>query len=157
MECKGVNGTVEFDGTFVTIKRTGALGRLTVGKGEKRIPLGQVVAVQWKEPGAMVRGFISFTITGAQENKRGFGKQTIDAAKDENAVIVAKSQAEEFRKLRAIIEEAVAAREIRTSTAGSVSASALSTADELAKLAQLRDQGVLSQEEFDAQKAKLLG
>jgi transposase-like protein len=32
-----------------------------------------------------------------------------------------------------------------------------STADELAKLAQLRDAGVLSAEEFAAQKAKLLG
>lgn len=31
-----------------------------------------------------------------------------------------------------------------------------SVADELAKLAQLRDQGVLSAEEFDAQKARLL-
>jgi hypothetical protein len=35
-------------------------------------------------------------------------------------------------------------------------AAAPSTADELAKLAQLRDQGVLSAGEFEAQKAKLL-
>lgn len=35
-------------------------------------------------------------------------------------------------------------------------ASAPSTADELAKLAELRDKGVLSAEEFDTQKAKLL-
>jgi len=34
--------------------------------------------------------------------------------------------------------------------------SAVSTADELAKLAQLRDQGVLTEEEFAAEKAKLL-
>ncbi len=34
---------------------------------------------------------------------------------------------------------------------------ALSVADELAKLAQLRDQGILADEEFAAQKAKLLG
>jgi hypothetical protein len=35
-------------------------------------------------------------------------------------------------------------------------ASATGTADELSKLAALRDQGVLSPEEFEAQKAKLL-
>lgn len=35
-------------------------------------------------------------------------------------------------------------------------AGATSTADELAKLGALRDQGVLSPEEFEAQKAKLL-
>jgi hypothetical protein len=34
---------------------------------------------------------------------------------------------------------------------------AISVADELAKLAQLRDSGVLTEEEFSAQKAKLLG
>jgi hypothetical protein len=34
---------------------------------------------------------------------------------------------------------------------------ATSTADELKKLAELRDAGVLSDAEFDAQKAKLLG
>jgi hypothetical protein len=34
---------------------------------------------------------------------------------------------------------------------------AISVADELAKLAQLRDSGVLTEEEFAGQKAKLLG
>jgi hypothetical protein len=34
---------------------------------------------------------------------------------------------------------------------------AASVADELMKLAQLRDSGVLSEDEFAAQKAKLLG
>ena len=38
----------------------------------------------------------------------------------------------------------------------SAAATPASTAEELSKLASLRDQGVLSQAEFDAQKAKLL-
>jgi hypothetical protein len=38
-----------------------------------------------------------------------------------------------------------------------VSASSSSTADELTKLAQLRDQGVITPQEFESQKAKLLG
>jgi hypothetical protein len=42
-------------------------------------------------------------------------------------------------------------------TPPAVSAAPVSTADELKKLAELRDAGVLSDEEFDAQKAKLLG
>jgi len=36
-------------------------------------------------------------------------------------------------------------------------AAAISVADELAKLAQLRDSGVLTEAEFATQKAKLLG
>ncbi len=39
----------------------------------------------------------------------------------------------------------------------SPSAGTVSVADELAKLAQLRDAGILSPDEFEAQKAKLLG
>jgi hypothetical protein len=39
----------------------------------------------------------------------------------------------------------------------SVSGGSASTADELAKLADLRDKGVISVEEFEASKAKLLG
>jgi hypothetical protein len=154
MECKGVNGQIEFDGTWVTIRRKGALGRMTVGKGEKKIPLSQIVAVQWKEPGAMVRGYISFTITGAQENKRGFGKQTIDAAKDENAVIVAKGQADEFRALKTAIEAAITNRE---NVIPGVQVPAPSTADEVAKLVALRDAGALTDDEFQQQKGKLLG
>jgi uncharacterized protein YnzC (UPF0291/DUF896 family) len=38
-----------------------------------------------------------------------------------------------------------------------VASSSSSVADEIGKLASLRDQGVLTQEEFDAQKTALLG
>lgn len=154
MECKGVNGQIEFDATWVTIHRKGAFGRMTVGKGEKKIPLSQIVAVQWKEPGAMVRGYISFTITGAQENKRGFGKQTVDAAKDENAVLVAKSQADEFRALKSAIEAAITRRE---NVIPGMQAPVSSTADEISKLVALRDAGALTEDEFQQQKTKLLG
>lgn len=153
MECKGYNGSVEFDGTFVTIKRSGALGRLTVGKGDKRIPVSQIVAVQWKEPGPLVNGYISFTITGGMENRRGFGKQTTNAAKDENAVILRQKHADEFRQLRSEIEAAIAASH---QPAPMMAAAPVSMADELAKLAKLRESGLLTDAEFEAQKTKLL-
>jgi len=57
MKCKGVNGTIIFDGTWVTIDRTrGILARGTVGKGEKKIALTQITSVRWKAPSAMMRG-----------------------------------------------------------------------------------------------------
>jgi Domain of unknown function (DUF4429) len=57
---KGVNGTVDFDGSFITIRRKGGVARLTVGKGDKRIPLASISSVQWKEPGAFVNGFMQY-------------------------------------------------------------------------------------------------
>jgi hypothetical protein len=54
------------------------------------------------------------------------------------------------------VRNARAADEATRSYIQSVAATTPSTAEELSKLASLRDQGVLTQAEFDAQKAKLL-
>ena len=51
IEAKGHNGQVAFDGDFVTINRKGFFARTSVGKGDKRIPVASIAAVQWKEPG----------------------------------------------------------------------------------------------------------
>ena len=56
------------------------------------------------------------------------------------------------RSVRAASSQEQAQRDYIQSVAGSGS-----TADELAKLADLKNQGVISDQEFQAQKAKLLG
>lgn len=48
MEAKGQNGTVVFDGTFITIRRTGFVAKTSTGGGEKRIPLSSIGAVQYR-------------------------------------------------------------------------------------------------------------
>lgn len=107
MEAKGHNGTLEFNGKMVVIKRTGMLAKLSTGQGDKRIPVKHITAVQWKEPGALINGFISFTIPGGNEKQSRFGSQTSSAVKDENAVIVTKKQADAFKEIRDAIEEAI--------------------------------------------------
>jgi hypothetical protein len=145
---KGTNGTVKFDGTFVTIARTGAFARMTIGKGEKRIPLASITSVQWKPPGAIVNGYIAFSVPGGNEKQSSFGAATSDAGKDENAVIVNKKQAAEFLPLREAVEEALAARSGGQATPD--------VTDQLRKLADLRDAGIVTAEEFEAKKADLL-
>lgn len=150
---KGHNGTVEFDGDFVTISRTGALARLTVGKGAKRIPVGSISSVQMKPAGALVNGFISFSMAGGTERRSKFGSQTTDAVNDENSVIITKKQMPEFEALRAAVEQAVADR----SRPAAAAAPASDAMDQLAKLAELHRAGVVTDEEFAAKKAQLLG
>jgi len=58
----GPNGTLTFDGDWISITRTGALARMSVGNGEKRILVNSITAVQWKSPGALVNGFIAFIL-----------------------------------------------------------------------------------------------
>lgn len=152
LQVRGQTGTVTFDGTYVTITRTG-LARLTVGKGDKRIPVGSITAVQWKPAGALVNGFIQFTIPGGNEQRSRAGSQTANAASDENSVVFTKKQAPAFEELRQAIEAAIARR--YSAQQGYAPAPA-SLADELAKLGQLVQQGVLTREEFEQQKARLL-
>jgi hypothetical protein len=59
----------------------------------------------------------------------------------------------EFERLRAAIDEAIAHQHASRAAGDSQG----SIADELAKLAALRDQGVITDADFEAGKAKLLG
>jgi len=158
MTARGVTGSITYDGRFVTITRSGFLARTTSGKGERRIPLTSIQAVQWKPPGAFVNGFISFTVAGAIEKNRGFGKATIDAAKDENAVVVTQKQAPEMLAIRDAIEEAIAGHHGLGVTNGTVSTQqgSPSLSDELQKLGGLRDSGVLTDAEFEAAKRRII-
>jgi hypothetical protein len=158
MEAKGHNGTVEFDGQTVTIKRSGTLARMSRGKGEKQIAVGSIAAVQWKPAGAFVNGFIQFTVPGAVEQRSKPGSRTYDEAKDDNAVLFTKSQMKHFEALRAAIEDArrrPASLPPPAAPAASPAA-APSPADQLRQLAALRDEGLITEEEFQAKRADLI-
>lgn len=105
---KGHTGTVSFDGRMVTISHEGAAARLAHGKGEKRIPLRSVSAVQWKEPGAMTNGFIAFSLAGAVESNAQKGGRTMAAVSDENSVVFVKKQRDDMHQVKIAIEDALA-------------------------------------------------
>lgn len=152
IEAKGHNGQVQFNGTYVTIARKGLIARGTIGKGEKRIPLAAIASVQWKPATTMFSGFIQFETAGVGGTRSRFGSQTHDAMRDENSVVFLKKHLAQFEQLRAAVEQALAARHNAPQHANGVS-----VADELAKLAGLVQQGILSQAEFEAAKRRLLG
>ena len=79
----------------------------------------------------------------------------MEATKDVNAVLFDKKQQPQFEALRAAVELRIAniraaANSRNTSVVG------LSVADELSKLAALKEKGILSENEFQAQKDILL-
>lgn len=147
------NGFVRFDGQTVVIHHTG-LGRLTVGKGEKRIPVRAITAVQIKPAGVAVSGFIQFSIGGGDERRSKFGRQTWDAVDDENSVTFTGQEQPQFETLRDAIESAIAAPAVVT--AAPVISSAPDPLDLLRRLAELRDAGIVSDEEFNAKKAEIM-
>lgn len=109
--------------------------------GDKRIPYKSITAIQFKEPGSWLAGYVQFSIQGAME-WRGPVNQ------DENAIQFDKKDGQAFQVLRDFVQAKVAQRDAPAAL-GSV-------ADELSKLAHLRDQGILTDDEFAVQKAKLL-
>jgi hypothetical protein len=158
VEVKGHNGTVRFDGQTITILRKGGLARLTVGKGEKHIPLAHLTAVQFKPAGLLVNGFIQFTVGGGNERRSRFGNQTTDAAKDENSVVFHHAQRKEFEGLRDAVQAALAAHHqsgvaLRPASAEPVQPT---VPEQIEQLAALRDKGALTEAEFEAKKVELL-
>ncbi len=91
----------------------------------------------------MLAGSIQFSIQGAVEWHG-------HVAQDENAVIFEKTEAAQFKALKDFIDEAMARAD------APAAAAPVSVADELAKLADQKSQGILNDEEFSAQKARLL-
>jgi hypothetical protein len=152
----GVNGQITFDGAIVAITRKGAVARMTIGKGEKRIPVTSISAIQLK-PAGLVRGFIQFTVPGGNERRSQFGRQSTDAAKDENSVLFMKNQQPVFEALRAAVEQTMYTPQTVVHAAPPGAAAAPGLADQLAKIADLVQAGALTIEQAEAAKAKLLG
>lgn len=158
LEVKGHTGQIQFDGTYVTITRRGFLARAGVGKGEKRLHIAQISGVQWKPAGGMVNGFIQFTVPGGVERRSAFGKQTTDAARDENSVVFTRAQMPAFAHLRQEIDNAIARQhQPQQPMYMPPPVQQPNTADQIGQLWALHQQGAITIQEFEAQKARILG
>ena len=144
---EGHGGTVVVHQSLLAVHRHGMGSFLTQGiKGEKRIPFRSITAVQFKSAGRQMAGYIQFSIAGGIESRAGI----FDATLDENTVMFTFEQNDSFLKLRDLVEARC------QQTYGAVAVPAVSLADEIRKLADLRERGVLTDEEFDTQKLRLM-
>jgi len=134
------------------MKPKGLGGLLIHGlKGTKEIFFSSISAIQFKELGTFTAGYIQFTISGGDENVGGlFG-----AVEDENSFMFkGKQNITKVIKAKNYIESVI--QKSRSPQAPApVPTNSLS--DELQKLAELRQQGLLSEAEFQAAKQKLIG
>jgi len=147
---EGVQDLLEVFEDKVTITPKGILGLLNKGlKGTKTIPYASITAIQFKEAGAIVSGYIQLTIPGGNESRGG----VFSAAKDENTFMFAKRTNNGLAtQIKEYIESK--ARDLRTPQAIQSTAN---LSDELQKLAQLKQHGMLSEEEFQAAKKRVIG
>jgi len=147
MLVSGGNGQIDFDGKRVKIMRKGLLAVATQGfKGEKVIPIANIISVQFKLPGFLANGYIQFA-TASGEGSRGL----MEATSDENTVFFEKKDKEEFTNLRDAVELA-----IESLSSAQVQAIQTSVADEILKLKGLLEDGILTEDEFQQAKRNLL-
>lgn len=149
----GSTGVIELHEHKLVIKRPNAGGGCLnpfSGSGEKQFMLADVTSIEFKAPtDKRDFGYIQFTFIGGQESKAIGG----DVQRDENSVMFGLLQAPQFETLRLAVESKMLA--YRANQGGSFAPQATGI-DELTKLADLRDRGAISDQEFETQKRRLL-
>lgn len=138
------------------LTQKGVMGALTQGlAGSKIMYYSDITSIQFKNCG-WTNGFFEFSFGGGVDRKGGawsgmlndnrftFGKPTIGKAKE---------LAKEMEKVNEYIQECLRL----SKTAPVQQAQSISSADEIKKYKGLLDDGIITQEEFEAKKKQLLG
>lgn len=149
----GVKDYLEIFEDRVIIKHRGVLNAISMGvKGDKTIYYSDITSVQYKKPG-FSSGYIQLSIPGGNENKGG----VFSAMSDENTVAIsADANLHTVSKVVDFINKKIGEAK-RTRNDSTTIVQQVSAADELKKFKELLDQGIITQEEFDAKKKQLLG
>lgn len=150
-KAKGVGGQLTLYEDRVVISRKGGLAKLSHGlKGEKEILITSITTIQLKNPGAFTNGYIQFGILGGNESLGGI----IEATKDENSVVFTKKHQDDFLFIK---EKVFELKKTLDQSLTGVTIAEKSDAEKIAEFAGLRDQGIITEDEFQSKKKELLG
>ena len=132
----------------IMITHSGVLNFFAMGiKGDKTIYYSDLTAVQFKKAG-WTAGHIQFSLLGGRESVGG----VFAASSDENTITINSKDNEIAEKMVTYIQE-----KIKEARSPKVVSTATSAADEIMKLKNLLEMGIITQEEFDSKKKQLLG
>jgi hypothetical protein len=141
--------TLEISGGSVIIRKRGLANMLASGmNGERSISISSLTGIQLKLGALFSPGYILFSYAGSKP----FFGGVIEATQDPDGFMFARDLNDQVKAFKDRVE--VLMREaVRPSSPVPPQAS---LSDELRKLAELRDQGTLTQQEFEAAKKRLL-
>lgn len=144
--------TITVTDTLLVISRRGFVTAINHGHGlknDKKIPIKNITALQFRKGTSFGAGYIQLSILGSNESKSGytgaiFDENTITFAKKENNV------AEELKNhLESLIYSENTDEIIKDTTS-------LDPYEEVKKAKELLDMGIISEEEFEIKKKELL-
>lgn len=149
---KGGSHLIATDQRALIIKAGIATGQF-FGRKVNAYPYAQLTSVELQT--GMLDGYVQLSAGGAQGRTLGSRVQQMQA---DNTCAFNKGDEKAFRAVVAILRERVATVHQAQASGGQNAAApaAPSIPDQIAQLAHLRDQGILSPDEFEAKKADLL-
>jgi hypothetical protein len=118
-----------------------------IAGGGKTIPFSSLTAIEFKEAGGLIPGYLQFSLVGGRESVGGF----LTAAEDENSFMFLKGNNEQAIKIKDYIEDKL--QSLRNPSPSKSS----NSADEIAKLFDLKEKGIITDEDFQKGKNKILG
>jgi hypothetical protein len=143
----GINGQVELYENKIKIRRRGAGATFfQTWKGDKDILINQISSVQLKKSKATL-GYIQFAFLGGSDPNTNL----ILSFFEENSISFDKSKEKDFIEIKQMIEETM--MKLQGINTGGSSKNNL---NDLEKLSELRDKGIINEEEFQAKKKQLL-
>lgn len=149
VSCAGTTLSVYEDCISLTPK--GALGFLTKGTaGERKIFYKDITSIQFKQSTKLVSGFIEFYFAGHNTQKQGQG--AFYGAANDNRFTFYNKFLPEMLQINDFIQS-----KINNPSPAAPLQQETSATNELRKYKQLLDDGIITQEDFDAKKKQLLG
>jgi hypothetical protein len=152
----GSNGQVLVDDDVVVITRKGFGARIDWGNTPpKRIPIASITSVQigWTGLTGLFTGYIRFVVVGNVES----GPLEEKLESDPNVVLFFRNSKvdADFESVRAAVESRIIER-TRPQQLVSPHAVSMSRAEQLRILGELRDSGILTIEEFEFEKSRVM-
>lgn len=151
--CNGLNNeSISVRGDIVIIRKTSAFGRMR----QKELHVTDIAAVMLEAPRKLHLGYMRFQVVGQKTNSADLYSGVSEAHTDENAIVF-RDDFSYFNaaKIRDYISDRKA--NISNPSACTPNISSVSGADEILKYKQLLDAGIISMDEFNAAKKKILG
>ena len=160
MRVKGTNGSLVVYEDHVYFERKSLLGNIdAVSRGndtgynsEKGIPFEYILGVEWNKASLLRNGYISLNIEGEIKNMSGLK----GAANNASSLVFFPGANADAEKVVNYLEDIVKANKEKKQHVVVDNQPSNSLSDELLKLKQLHDDGILDDEEFKAAKTKLL-
>ena len=156
----GINGQVHLFEDRIVISRQGLVSAGVFGyRGMKEILLKDISSIGWKEPSLPTNtGYIHFGFLGGQDPLATgiysfLNFRTPNVYENENTVMFSRRKQSEFQNFKRLLDE----RRAKIHNPDPTPAIASSDLDELKKLGELKESGIVTEDEFEQKKKQILG